>query len=389
VIVRRPIFAIFAGVLGLALTQGCKPKESAADGMPQMPPPLVSVTHARVQDVPVYLDEIGKCSALESVVIRPQIAGRILQRHFEDGAELKKGQLLFTIDPRPFQAALSSAKAQLSQANAQVNLAKIQLEMWSSVADTRAVSRSDFDIKRNAVDVAKAQIEAAQAAIETAQVNLDYCDIKSPIDGRAGQRLVDAGNIVEANTKQLLSIQRLDHVYADFTITERELPRVQQELAQGTLKTLVRLPIDSPDGARAGELTFLDNQVQDGTGTVKLRATVQNDDRHFWPGQFTDIRLILNVRKGAVLVPSQATQISQQGPFVYVIKPDQTAQLRPVTLGQRQGDDVVVMSGVSAGEVVVVAGQMMVRPDGPVRVEAAPTTRPETVVASGARGGKS
>jgi len=253
--------------------------------------------------------------------------------------------------------------------------------MWTSVADARAVSKSDFDIKKNALDVANAQVEAAQAAVENAQLNLDYCSIKSPIDGRAGQRLIDAGNVVEANTASLLLVQRLDKVYADFTITERELGEVQKQMAQGTLKALVRLPADAESEARTGALTFLDNQVQDGTGTVKLRATVDNADHHFWPGQFTNIRLILRTDKGAILVPSRATQISQQGPFVYVVKPDKTAELRAVALGQRQGDDVVITKGVSAGESVVVSGALTVRPGAPVNVDA---PKPAVAVEAGA-----
>src|SRR6185312_14884487 len=197
-------------------------------------------------------------------------------------------------------------------------LAKIQLQMYSAVADTRAVSKSDFDTKKNAVDVADAQVAAAEAAIETAQVNLDYCEIHSPIDGRAGARLVDAGNVVEANTTSLLLIQHLDPIYADFTITERDLPQVQKQMAQGTLKTQVRLPSDSESDVRTGNLIFLDNAVQDGSGTVRLRAQIPNSDHHFWPGQFVNVRLILVV-KPAVLVPATATQVSQQGLFGFKV----------------------------------------------------------------------
>jgi multidrug efflux system membrane fusion protein len=383
------VFVFAAGAIFIA-SAGCDRKSDAAGGAAmQMPPPLVSVLPARTQDVPVYLDEIGRCSAIEAVIIRPQVAGKIAERHFDDGADLKKNQPLFTIDQRPFKAAVDSAKAQLSQAKASVNLANIQLQMWSSVADARAVSKSDFDVKKNAVDVANAQVEAAQAALETAQVNLDYCSIKSPIDGRAGQRLVDVGNVVEANTAQLLSIQRLDKVYADFTVTERELSEVQKQMSQGTLKTLVRLPVDSEDSARIGELSFLDNQVQDGTGTVKLRATIPNEDHHFWPGQFVNIRLILTTKKGAVLVPQRATQTSQQGPFVFVVKPDpsgkmQIADMRVVTLGQRQGDDVVILKGVEAGEKVIVSGAIMVMPGFPVNPQAEKPATTAPSVASAA-----
>ena len=216
--------------------------------------------------------------------------------------------------------------------------------------------------------------------METAKLNLDYCYIHSPIDGRAGARLVDVGNVVQANTTSLLSIQRLDPIYADFTITERDLPQVQKEMARGILKALVRLPCDAETAARPGKVEFLDNAVQNSTGTVNLRATVANPDHHFWPGQFVEVKLVLSTEKGAVLVPNQATQISQQGPFVYVVKPDDTAELRPVTLGQRQGDDVVVTSGLSAGERVVLAGQLLVRPGGKVRID---TQQPRRATRSG------
>ena len=188
-------------------------------------------------------------------------------------------------------------------------------------------------------------MEAAQAALETAKLNLEYCYIHSPIDGRAGARLVDVGNVVQANTTSLLSIQRLDPIYANFTITERDLPEVQKQMSRGTLKAVVRLPSDPESAARVGRVEFLDNAVQNGSGTVNLRATISNPDHHFWPGQFVNVKLVLATEKGAVLIPNQATQISQKGPFVYVVKPDDTAELRPVKLGQRQGDDVVVTEG--------------------------------------------
>jgi multidrug efflux system membrane fusion protein len=165
----------------------------------------------------------------------------------------------------------------------------------------------------------------------------------------------------------LLSIQRLDPIYANFTITERDLPAVQKEMAHG-LKAQVRLPSDQESNARIGRIEFLDNAVQNGTGTVNLRATVSNPDRHFWPGQFVNVKLVLATEKRAVLIPNQATQISQQGSFVYVVKPDNTAELRPVKLGQRQGQDVVVTEGLAANERVVLAGQLLVRPGSKVRV---------------------
>ncbi|MFZ3201920.1 MAG: efflux RND transporter periplasmic adaptor subunit, partial [Candidatus Acidiferrales bacterium] len=292
-------------------------------------------------------------------------------RHFEDGAELEKGQLLFVIDPRPYQAQLDSAQASLAQANAAMDLAKTQFERYSELVETKAISKQDYDTKKNAVDLDQAQIESAQAALETAKLNLEYCYIHSPIEGRAGARLVDIGNVVQANTTSLLLIQRIDPIYADFTITEGDLPEVQKQMRRGALKAIVRIPSDPENHGHAGEVTFLDNAVQNGTGTVNLRATIPNSDRHFWPGEFVDVRLVLATEKQAILIPSQATQISQQGPFVYVVKGDDTVELRLVTLGQRQGDDVVIVDGVAAGERVVVTGQMTLSPGAKVRIDQA------------------
>jgi multidrug efflux system membrane fusion protein len=360
---------IFCGALLLVLTlSACNKSNVHAAGPAAPPAPLVTVAQASAQDVPKYLDEIGRNGAYESVNVTPQVGGRIIERHFQDGENLKKGQLLFVIDPRPYKAQLDSAQATLAQTKAALDLAKIQFSRDQEIIDTRAISRQDYDTKKNTVDVDKAQVEAAEAALETAKLNLDYCYIHSPIDGRAGARLVDVGNVVQANAGSLLSIQRIDPIYANFTITEGDLPEVQKQMVRGNLKAIVRLPSDPEAAARTGRIEFLDNTVQNGTGTVNLRATISNPDRHFWPGQFVDVKLVLATEKAAVLIPNQATQISQQGPFVYVVKPDDTAELRPVKLGQRQGNDVVVTQGLAANERVVLAGQLLVRPGSKVRI---------------------
>ena len=363
-------FSYFIPLLLWQLTaSGCNRANPQAAGPQMPPPPLVTVAKAQKQDVPLYLDEIGKSGGSESVTVTPQVGGRITERHFQDGADLTKGALLFVIDPRPYQAQLDSARASLAQAKAALALAKAQFARDEELVGSKAISKQDYDTKKNTVDVDLAQVESAEAALETAKLNLEYCYIHSPIEGRAGARLVDVGNVVQANTTGLLLIQRLDPIYADFTVTEGDLPEVQKEMSRGSLKTLVRLPSDPENRARSGKLTFLDNAVQNGTGTVNLRATMSNPDHHFWPGQFVEVRLVLATQKNAVLIPNQATQISQKGPFVYVVKPDGTADIRPVTLGQRQGDNVVITQGVAAGENVIVTGQMTVPPGGKVRVD--------------------
>lgn len=384
----RAAFSTIVLCLATLFCASCNRGSAQAENASTMPPPLVTVATAAAQEVPRYLDEIGRNTAFESVSITPQVAGVITERHFQDGDNLRKGELLFVIDPRPYKAQLDAAQASLQQAEAALDLAKIQFARDQELVDTRAISKQDYDTKKNAVDVVQAQIAAAKAAIETAQINLDYCYIHSPIDGRAGARLVDVGNVVQANTTALLSIQRLDPIYAQFTITERDLPQVQKEMGRGTLKALVRLPGDPESTARAGRVEFLDNSVQNTTGTVNLRATMANADHHFWPGQFVQVRLVLAMEKDAVLVPYQATQISQQGPYVYVVKQDDTAELRPVTLGQRQGMDVVITSGLNAGERVVLAGQLLVHPGGKVHIETSlPATAPGSGKTSGQKGG--
>jgi len=348
---------------------GC---EKAAAPAFQRPPAAVSVVAAVKQDVPVYLDAVGKVTAREMVSIQPQVSGRIMEIHFTDGADLKKGDALFTIDPRPYQAQLDAASGNLAQAGAALDFARIQLARGEQLVETKAISQQEYDTRKNAVDVAEAQVQQGKAAVENASLNLQYCSIRSPIDGRAGRRLVDIGNVVTGNRGSLLTIQRLDPIYADFTVTENDLSAVQRNMRRGTLDVEVRLP-DEPESALHGALTFLDNAVQAGTGNVTLRATIPNADHRLWPGRFVKVRLVLSTLPGAVLVPATAPQMSARGQFVYVVKPDDTAELRPVKTGQRQGELVVIDQGVSSGERVVVNGQLGVTPGGKVREEPSAT----------------
>jgi len=372
-----------SALLGLALIfaglAACNKKPEANF---ERPPAPVTVARAVARDVPVYIDAVGKTVAREVVSVQPQVSGRITQIHFTDGANVKIGDLLFTIDPRPYQAQLNQAEANVAQAEAALSLAKVNFARVEKVSDPRAVSRQDFDARKSAVETAEATLKQNRAAVENARLNLEYCTIRSPINGRAGQRAVDVGNVVSANNGSLLVIQRLDPIYADFTVTESELSGVQRNMAKQALKVEVRLPDDGTE-PREGKLTFLDNSVQEGSGTVKLRATLNNNDRSFWPGRFVKVRLILQTQRDAVLVPADAPQLSAKGPFVYVVKPDSSAELRPVKVGQRQEDLIVIKDGLKADERVVVSGQLGVTPGGKVRVlqptdpaKAAPSANP-------------
>jgi multidrug efflux system membrane fusion protein len=373
--VMRPYAAALAA-LPILLTASCAKKQAAAF---QRPPANVTVAVASVRDVPVTLEEIGKTVAREVVSVMPQVGGKIDAIQFADGADVKKGDLLFKIDDQPYRAALGSAQANLQRAKAVLDLAKTEYARVARLVETEIMARADFDTKKNAVQVAEAEVRQAEAAAETARINVGYCEIRSPIDGRAGKRLVDRGNVVKANETPLLVIQRIDPIYVDFTVTEGDLSRVQRHMLGRALPVEIQVP-DDPAPALPGEVTFLDNAVQEGTGTVTLRATVANPRRALWPGRFVKVRLVLETLSKAVVVPAVAPQMSAKGPFVYVVKEDDTAELRPVKPGQRQGDVVVLESGVKAGEKVIVNGQLGVTPGGKVKIEEA--AKPEAQAAA-------
>jgi multidrug efflux system membrane fusion protein len=379
-----------AGLLLALGAVGCDRPGAGAAGPPGgRPPTLVVAADVLSQDVPVYLDEIGTCTARESVNIEPQVSGRLTQIHFQDGADLKKGDKLFTIDPRPYEAALAGAQAQLEKDKALAANARANAVRQEKLFEKTLISPADYDTARYNADSQDAAVKIDSAMVETARLNLEYCSIVSPIDGRAGLRLVDVGNVVQSDKDAaMLSIQRLDPIYVDFTATEADLPAIRRNMAEGSLKVYARVPNDgaattehaeSADNTRQGMLTFLDNAVANGTGTIKLRATMPNADHFFWPGQFVRVRLILKTIKDVPVIPADALQLSQQGTFVYVIGKDMTVQQRPVKVGQRQGAQgelLAIDSGVKAGEKVVVTGQLTLGPGAPVLISQGPATQP-------------
>jgi membrane fusion protein, multidrug efflux system len=314
----------------------------------QAPARPVTVAKIVAKDVPLYLDEIGTCAAYETVLVQAQVTGVIITRNFQDGSDVKKGDLLFTIDPRPFQAALDQAKAQAA-------LDQLNLKRQEDLRARKVISQQDYD-------TAVANAQKSQAATESAQVNLDWCYIKSPINGRVGLRNVDVGNLVGPSTPPLVSILGLDPIYTDFTVAENDLPLVRKYLGGPNVKVQTYLA-DGSIAPRTGDLYFIDNAVQPGSGTVKARGVTPNPDRALWPSEYVRVRFILDTLKNATLVPAEAIQVSQSGPFVFVVKPDNTVDLRPVKPGQRQeGDLTVVESGVKPDETVVVTGQLALAP---------------------------
>jgi membrane fusion protein, multidrug efflux system len=318
-----------------------------AKGPAGPPPRQVIVAKVKTDDVPLYLEEIGSTAAYETVEIKAQVSGQIISREFKDGADVKKGDLLFKIDSRPYEATLAAAQADHALAEAN----------WKRQAELRAknvTATQDWD-------TAQANAMKTAATVASAQVNLDFCSIRSPIDGRVGLRNVDVGNLVGPTSPSLVTVQGLDPIYTDFTVAEPDLPLVRRYLSNPNLK-VVTDAADDNISPRTGDLYFIDNTVQPGAGTVKARAVTSNPDRALWAAQFVHVRLILDMLKGAKLVPGSAVQIGQNGPYVFVVKPDSTLELRPVKPGQPQGDLTIVSEGLKEGEMVVVSGQLQLAP---------------------------
>src|ERR1041384_2344370 len=338
------LFILLAGFVTYRIYQHRASEVKAA----QPPPRPATVAKVVTKDVPLYLDEIGTCSAYETVQVQAQVSGVITARHFQDGSEVKKGDLLFTIDPRPFQAVLDQAKAQAA-------LDQATLKRQEDLRARKVIAQQDYDI-------AVANAQKSQGAAEAAQVNLDFCFIKSPINGRIGLRNVDVGNLVGPSSSPLVTIQGLDPIYTDFTVAQNDLPLVRKYLGSSNVKVQTYLA-DGSITPRVGDLYFIDKAVQPGSGNVEVRGVTPNPDRALWPSEFVLVRFILDTLKDATLVPSQAVQISQAGPFVFVVKSDNTVELRSVTPGQRQeGDLTVIENGVKPDETVVVTGQLALSP---------------------------
>ncbi len=333
------------------------------------PPPAprpVEVAKVIQKDVPFYLDEIGTCAAFETVQVQAQVNGQITARNFQDGADVKKGDILFTIDSKPYQAVLEQAQGQLAQAKSQLVLDQITLRRQQDLRAKGVNSPQDVDTAQGTVNNDEAKVKTAEGSVVAAQWNVDNCTVRSPIDGRAGLRLVDVGNVVSSgnngNGAVLVTIQGIDPIYTDFTIAEPDIPLVRKYLGGPNVRVMTDAENDQFP-AREGTLSFIDNAVQPGSGTIKARGVTPNPDRALWPLQFVHVRLILDILRDSKLVPSSAVQIGQNGPYLFVVKPDSTLDLRQVKPGQKQdGDLTVINEGVKTGETVVISGQLQLAP---------------------------
>jgi membrane fusion protein, multidrug efflux system len=333
-------------------------------------PPPAPVVAAKVEqrDIPVQLNSIGNVESFQTVQIRSQVNGQIVGVHFKEGQDVTKGQLLFTLDKRPFQAALDQAVGNLKRDQAQAANAEVQAKRYAELQEQGVVAREQADqviaqAKSNASVVA-----ADEAAVEAARVQLQYTEIRSPIDGRAGALQINLGNLVKANdTPFLVQLNQITPIYVTFTVPEASLAQVRKYVGND-VKVIAYSKGQRADGAE-GNLTFIDNGVDPTTGTVKLKGTFTNKDRRLWPGEFVDVSMNLSMQKNAIIVPTKAVQTGQQGDYVYVIKQDNTAEARPVTTAGTYQSVTLIAKGVNAGETVVVDGQMRVIPNGKVAVQ--------------------
>lgn len=321
---------------------------------PQSVPVVTQV--ASTGDIGVYVEALGAVTPVNTVSVTSRVQGQIMQVHYVEGQMVHKGDPLLEIDPKPYQAALTEAQGQLAHDEAVLNEAKIDLDRYQQAFSRNAIAKQQVDDQGQIVHQDEGTVENDGGQVQNAQVNLNYCHITSPIDGRVGLRLVDPGNMVQANgTNALVVVTQLQPITVIFSVAEDYLPQIERQLRAGQ-----RLEVDAFDRAQetkiaSGYLLTLDNQIDPTTGTVKLRAIFPNTDSSLFPNQFVNARLLVDTEHGATLVPTVAIQRNAQGPFLYVVKPDQTASLQTITVGTANGD-ITAVQGVQPGTVVVVNG---------------------------------
>jgi multidrug efflux system membrane fusion protein len=347
------------------LVSACSSKKPAP---PPRPPAPVVVAAATQRDVPVLLRAIGSIEASESVTIRTQLSGELTRVAFREGQDVQKGALLCQLDPRSYQAALRKAEAALARDRIIMNNARDNYERYRQLVKEGIVTQEQAEAYRTTADSAAASVAADQAEVENAHTQLSYCTIKAPISGRLGVLAVNQGNVVKANDSALVTINKLTPIYATFSIPEKDLTEIKRQLAAGKVALAAEVP-NMPGVVEKGTISFLDNSVDVTTGTIKLKGTFENSLKRLWPGQFVNLSITLAVRTNAVVVPAQAVQTGQQGQYLFVVKPDMTAELRPVSVGPVNQGMTVIEKGLQPGEQVVIDGQVRVIPGGKVEIK--------------------
>jgi multidrug efflux system membrane fusion protein len=322
----------------------------------------VLVATATQKSIPVQIHAVGNVEAYSTVSIKSQVTGVLMKAHFREGQDVKEGQLLFTIDPRPLEATLKQAEATLARDTAQLQNAREQARRYADLVKKQYVSQEQYDKIRADADAAEAVVQADQAIVENAKVQLSYCYIYSPLDGQVGSLLVNEGNLVRVNDgTPLVVINQLTPVNVTFSVPEQNLLDIKRHGASGSLKVNAAFPADEGH-PEEGRLAFIDNAVDRSTGTIKLKAEFSNKERRLWPGQFVNVALTLSTQADAIVIPSEAVQVGPDGQQVFVVKPDKRVEVRPVTVARTNEGEAVIAKGVQAGEQVVREGQFLLGP---------------------------
>ena len=404
----RLFYLAYAGVVAAALTiQGCSGKTQLSAGGPRDAAPVLAAT-ATNKTLPVEVHAIGNVEPITTIAVRSQVNGELARLFFTEGEFVRKGQTLLLIDEQPYQTQVGQAQANLAKDTAQFRAAKANLardaaaekfareqaQRYTELLQQGVLSKmqsdqtqSDADVRKEAVQADEAAIESAQAAIDAdkaaldrAKLELGYCTIRSPIDGRTGAVTVKPGNLVMANSSEFTRINQVQPIYGTFSVPEKYLPDIRKFMAEEKLTVQASLRGD-PSPPVKGLLAFVDNTVDLSTGTVKLKASFSNDDLKLWPGQFINVTLQLSSQPNLLVVPATAIQTGPEGQFVFLIKPDMTVETRTVTAGMQLGQDIIVEKGLQAGERVVTEGQLRLIPGSRVKIQ-----NPEGPQSKGATG---
>lgn len=335
--------------------------------------PVLVVT-AKQKAMPVQIRAVGNVEAYSTVSVKSQVTGVLTQAHFKEGQNVKKGQLLFTIDPRPLESVLKQAEANLARDVAQLQNAREQARRYAELFKKQYVSQEQYEQIRTNAAALEAVVEADKAAVENAKVQLSYCYIYSPIDGQVGSLLVYEGNLVRVNDgAPLVVINQITPINVTFSVPEQNLADIRRHMSAGSLK--VEAAFQSDEGRpELGNLAFVDNAVDRTTGTIKLKAEFKNGERRLWPGQFINVALTLSTQSDAVVVPSEAIQVGQEGEHVFVVKPDNSVEVRPVVVARTDEGEAVIAKGLQAGEQIVREGQFLLGPGSRIEVKDGKTT---------------
>jgi membrane fusion protein, multidrug efflux system len=361
---RKKLFAIAAALAVVAVAVGLaaqynKESRAAVRKTPVAVP--VSVAPVVAKTVPVRLYAIGNVEPFTTVAVKARVDGQIVSVHFNEGDEVRQGQLLFEIDPRPFAATLQQVQANLLRDRALVDRAADPEKRYKELLQKKFISPDAYGQVKTNLDSAAATVRADEAMVASAKLQLDYCSIRSPVTGYAGKIAIQRGNLVKANdTGPLVTINQVVPIYVSFSVPEQNLSDVRLHQANGDLRVQANIPhVATPI---EGKLIFVDNSADLSTGTIKLKATFPNKDKAMWPGQFVNVALTLYEQQGAIVAPSVAVQNGPTGQYVFVLKADQTVEMRPIKIARTEGDDTVVAGGLKVGDQVVTVGQLRLAP---------------------------